>query len=81
MKKVGKWQSFNLAEEKALVVLEGNSQEIKKYLILYWAQEIERCQGEFGKCEREERGGCNYIKDDCQKFQKRKQELEEFNEA
>ena len=79
MKKHGKWQSFNLAEEKALIVLEGNSQEIKKYLILYWDKEIERCQGELEKCEREEKGGCNFIKDDCEKFQKRKIKLEEFD--
>ncbi|MCK4454022.1 DUF4173 domain-containing protein [Candidatus Parcubacteria bacterium] len=81
MKKVGEWQSFNLAEEKALIVLEENSQEIKKYLILYWDKEIERCQGDLEKCEREEKGGCNFIKDDCEKFQKRKIKLEEFDEA
>ena len=78
---VGHWQSFNLAKENARIIVKDNSGEIKKYLILYWVQEIERCQGEFEKCKRKEKKGCNYIKDDCQKFQKRKIELEEFNEA
>ena len=50
--KIEKWQSFNLSKKKASASLEENSDEIKKYLILFWDKEIGECWKKFDECNK-----------------------------
>ncbi len=75
---IEKWQSFNLSKKKAAAFLQENSDEIKKYLILFWDKEIEECWENFDKCDKDKKEECNWIKDNCEKCQEKKQKLKEF---
>jgi len=56
--KIEKWQSFNLSKKKASASLEENSDEIKKYLILFWDEEIKECWKKFDECDKNKSGDC-----------------------
>lgn len=45
------WQSFNLSQNKALMILLENSNKIKEYQAKYWEREETKCKEELKKCE------------------------------